>query len=464
MSQRASHPLEVPATTGLREVPGPRAWPIIGDPAGLRAARDLLRFYEGYWHRYGDIYRVPMFGMSMLVITHPDAIKHVLWTKRQNYIKGSGYDGARRVMGDSLLTLDGDAWKGRRNVEQPAFHRQSIEKLTAHMVSSGARFFDRLLARARGGALEIDAHREMVKLTLDVVVRALFGQAMQGSTVSYETLSEALDLVSAGANRFVLPAWVPTPHNRKLHRTLAELDRTMYAFIATAREQGLDDSLLSMLLAARDEHGEALSDRAIRNEVMTLFIAGHETTALALTWMFTLLADQPAIVERMQREVDTVLGDRDPGYADVSELRYLRQVVDETLRLRPPAPMVARNAVADDSIDGYRVRAGEMVLPFFWATHRHPQFWKDPLRFDPERFDPARPERQNSWSYVPFSAGPRVCIGNMFSLVESVLLLAQLLRRFTLEIAPCNDVRPIALATARPSRPVRVTLRPRFAS
>ncbi|HKU42790.1 MAG TPA: cytochrome P450, partial [Polyangiales bacterium] len=346
MSHPLTHPVGAPGQARLREVPGPRAWPIIGDPAGLRAARDLIGFYDEYWRRYGDIFRVQFLHVAMVVLTHPDAIKHVLWTHRQNYVKGSAYAGARRVMGDGLLTLEGAAWKARRELEQPAFHRQAIERLTTHMIDSGARFFDGLLARARGGALEIDAHREMVKVTLDVVVRALFGQAMQGSTVKYETLTEALDLVSKGANSIILPPWIPTPENRRLHRTLAELDRIVYGFIERARAEQLDDSLLSMILAARDEHGRPLPDRAIRDEVVTLFIAGHETTALTLTWMFTLLAGQPEVVKRMHEEVDRVVGAREPTYADIAELRYVRQVVDETLRLCPPAPMVARNAVA----------------------------------------------------------------------------------------------------------------------
>jgi cytochrome P450 len=436
---------------------------LIGDPAGLLGTRDLIGFFESYWRRYGDIFRVPILGRSTLVVVHPDAIKHVLWANRQNYIKGSAYHSVRRMMGDSVLTLEGDAWKGRRELEQPAFHRHSIEKLTTHMIGSGARFFDELLARARRGPVEIDAHQEMVKLTLDVVVRALFGQTLAASDVSYPMMTEALELVSQGANQIVLPAWVPTPYNRKLHRTLAELDRIMYSFIATAREQGSADSLLGMLLATRDADGAPLPDRAVRDELVTLFIAGHETTALTLTWLLSLLADQPQVLARMHDEVDAVLGDRDPTYADVAQLRYVRQVVDETLRLRPPAPMVARNAVADDQIDGFAIRAGEMVVPFFWATHRHPEFWPDPLRFDPARFEPGPNNKRHSYSYIPFSAGPRICIGNMFSLVESVLLIALLLRRFELTIAPCHHVRVVAVATARPSSPVRVSLRPRSA-
>src|SRR6185312_6920805 len=168
-----------------RDMPGPRRWPVIGDPTALGATRDLITFYETYWRRFGDVFRVPILGSAMVIVAHPEAVKHVLWSNRQNYFKGDIYNGARRIMGDSLLTLEGDPWKERRALEQPAFHRHSIQRLTEQMAASGARFFDHLAQRAHHGSVRIDAHREMVKLTLDVVVRALFGQVMQGSPISF---------------------------------------------------------------------------------------------------------------------------------------------------------------------------------------------------------------------------------------------------------------------------------------
>jgi cytochrome P450 len=254
---------------------------------------------------------------------------------------------------------------------------------------------------------------------------------------------------------------VPTPHNRRLTRTLTELDRTVFGFIEHARDELDDGSLLSMLLAARDEHGAPLPDQAIRDEVITLFIAGHETTALTLTWIFALLSGRPEVLLRMQREVDEVLAGRDPSFDDVPKLAYVRKVVDEALRLRPPAPYVARNVVADDELGGYQARAGEMVLVFIAAAQRHPQFWSDPETFDPERFDPGLDKKRNSWCYLPFSGGPRVCIGNMFSIIETVILMAQILSRFDVQVHPCDDVRPLSVGTMRPSRSVPVTLTPR---
>jgi cytochrome P450 len=448
------------ANAPARPAPGPRGWPLLGDPAALRGTRNLLAYFEAYWRRYGDVFRVNVMGTSTLVVAHPEALQHVLSTHRQNYVKGKSYDGVRRVLGDGLLTLEGDAWRERRKLAQPAFHRRSLEKLTEYMTASGARYFDDLAARAGGAALEIDANREMVTLTLEVVVSALFGQSLEQTDVPYEALSDALVLISRNSNGVVLPAWVPTPNNLRMNRTLAELNRIVFRIIDRARRRRSDDgSLLSMLLAARDEHGNPLSDQAIRDDVLTLFIAGHETTALTLTWLFALLDQAPHVLARMQAEVRDVLGGRDPGFHDVAKLPYLRQVVDETLRLRSPAGFVARNALADDEIRGYPVRAGELVLLFLWGAHRHAEFWTDPEHFDPDRFAPGQDAGRDPWSYVPFSRGPRVCIGNTFSLTETVVLLAQLLNRFELEVRSCAGVRPIAVATVRPSEPVRVVVR-----
>jgi len=455
------HPRPSPSARG-RSAPGPRSWPLVGDPLALRGAKNMLEYLDGHWRRYGDVFRVNVVGQRMLVIAHPDDLKTVLSSRRHNYVKGSAYQSARRILGDSLLTLEGETWKGRRSLAQPSFHRRSLEKLAAIIRERGAAFLGELARRSEGKPLEIDAHREMVRLTLDVVVNALFGQALNVSPTTYQALGAALELVSNGANGIVLPAWVPTPHNLRLNRTLAELDRVVYDVIERARrEQNDDGSLLSMLLSARDEHGAALPDRAIRDEVITLFIAGHETTALTLTWLFALLDGQPAVLAAMRREVDQVLGGQDPSFDDVAKLPYLRKVVDETMRLRPPAPAVVRNAVADDELGGFHVRAGDMVLPFFAATHRHPAFWPEPLKFDPERFDPALDRSRNSWSYLPFSAGPRVCIGNMFSIVETIILLAQILNRFELTVPPCAAVKPVMMGTMRPSGPIPVTLTPR---
>ena len=407
------------------------AWPLVGHIPLVRR-EGMLGFLERSWRELGDVFAVRV-GFRGIVVSHPDAIKQVLAGNAKNYVKGKTYDGVRRVIGNGVLALEGDAWRSRRNLIQPAFHRSALGKLTEAMVECGRLHFDGLLAlHADGQPFVLDAHREMVKLTLDVVTVALFGRELLGETdISYEALTSALELVSARGNGVVLPGWIPTPGNRKFKRTLQEVEGAIYRVIAAGRRrESPDGTLLSMLIHSTDaDTGQRLTDRDIRDEIFTMFIAGHETTALTLTWFFTLMDGQEAVLRAMQEEVDRVLGGRDPTFEDVPRLTYVRQVVDETLRLRGPVAMTARNAVGEDTLAGVRVQPGDVVLPFFFAAHRHPGFWEAPERFDPTRFTPERSQGRNPWSYVPFAAGQRQCIGAAFSLVETTVLLAQLVRQ-----------------------------------
>lgn len=450
------------STSTLRRVPpGPASWPVLGNIPDVRAAGDMALYLDRLWREHGDTFRLKLFATNAVVVTHPEAHKQILSARRDRYIKGKIYDSARALLGNGLVTLEGDAWKARRALAQPAFHRQALAKLTAVMARSGAIFLDDLAARAAGGPIAIDAHREMVKLTLDVVIAALLGgDVLRGADVPYETLGAGLEVMSERGNGLPLPAWLPTPQNLKFRRTMRDLDDIIFALVGRARQRAEDGgSLLSMILSAVDaDSGKPLGDREVRDEVLTLFIAGHETTALTLTWMFTLLDGRAEVLERMRREVDAVLGGEDPTFEDVPKLPYVRQVVEETLRLRPPAPLIARNVVCEDEIGGYGVRPGDVVMPFFWATHRHPDFWTDAERFDPDRFSAEKSKDRHSWSFIPFSGGPRSCIGNMFALVEASVLLAQMLNRFDIEVLPCADVKPVSLVTMRPSKPVRVVL------
>jgi cytochrome P450 len=450
-------------TAPLPLPPGPPRWPLVGNLPAVRK-EGILSFLERNWHQYGDIFRVNM-GFDVVVVSHPDGIKRVLAGNAKNYVKGKTYDGVRRVIGNGLLALEGDAWKARRTLVQPAFHRAGLSKLTAAMVDSGQRHFDALLAKHGKSAFRLDAHRDMVELTLDVVVAALFGRELTGAAqVSYEALGASLELVSEQGNGVVLPKWVPTPGNRKFHRTMEEVEGAIYRVIDAGRRSGAGEgTLLSMLLNSRDATtGEPLTDRDLRDEIFTMFVAGHETTALTMTWLFTLLVGRDDVLDRMRAEVDTVLGDRDPQFEDYPKLTYLRQVIDEALRLRGPVAMNARSAVADDELLGHRVKAGDVVMPFFYAAHRHEAFWEEPAKFDPDRFSAERSQGRDSWSYVPFAAGQRQCIGNTFSLVETVVLLAQLLRRFEVKVdADLDQVKPVAVVTVRPDRPVMITLQAR---
>lgn len=424
----------------------------------------MLQLIDDSWRTLGDAFAIDV-GMHAVVLSHPEAIKRVLAGNAKNYVKGATYDGVRRIIGNGVLALEGDAWKARRTLMNPAFHRSALAKLTQAMAETGQAHFDRLRDERGPGPFRLDVHREMVKLTLDVVTVALFGRELLGAAaISYEALGAALELVSERGNGFVLPKWVPTPGNRKFHRTMDEVEGAIYRVIAAGRKREPGDgTLLSMLIHSVDaETQKPLTDRELRDEVFTLFVAGHETTALTLTWLFTLLEGRRDVLDAMREEVDRVLPGREPSFEDYPKLPYLRQVVDETLRLRGPVAMTARNALADDEVMGVRVKAGDVVMPYFYGAHRHRDFWAEPERFDPGHFSAERSAGRHPWSYLPFSGGQRVCIGNTFSLVETVVLLAQLVKRFDVEIEPgVKDVKPVAMVTVRPDREVFVTLTPR---
>lgn len=447
-------------TEPAKPAPKAKAMPVFGNIFDVKR-EGLLQFLMRGWRTHGDVFRVHM-GHPIVVVAHPDGVERILASHKDRYVKGATYDGVRRIIGDGVLALEGDAWKTRRRLLQPHFHRKNLEELSDIMVREGIAFFDAWQARLPDGGL-VDMHDEMVTLTLDVVVGALFGDGLsEAADVPHEALAHALEAVSDQGNGIVLPAWIPTPGNRKLKRTIADVERAVYAVIDHVRAAGKNaapsrSTLLGMLLDSVDaDTGEPLSDKEIRDEVFTLFIAGHETTALTLAWMFTLLDGQDEVVAKMRDEVDTVLGGRAPTFADVPKLTYLRKVVDETLRLRGPVAMTARNVVEADNIMGYAVNAGDVVMPLFWALHRREEIWPDPERFDPERFDPENARGRDAWAYLPFSGGQRVCIGNTFSLTEAVLLIALIMQRMEFALETDKPITPDVLTTVRPSGPVRV--------
>ncbi|MFT3707332.1 MAG: cytochrome P450 [Archangium sp.] len=446
-----------------RLAPSPPAWPLIGHIPRLRS-EGMLQLLDSSWRQLGDAFALDV-GFRLQAFAHPEAIKRILASNAKNYVKGNAYDGVRRVIGNGVLALEGDAWKARRTLMNPAFHRSALSKLTDAMAETGAAHFDRLRETHGTAPFRIDVHRDMVKLTLDVVTVALFGRQLLGAAdISYEALGAALELVSERGNGFILPKWVPTPGNRKFHRTMTEVEGAIYRVIAAGRKREPGDgTLLSMLIHSVDaETQRPLTDHELRDEVFTLFVAGHETTALTLTWLFTLLDGRRDVLDQLREEVDRVLGGRAPTFEDFPKLPYCRQVIDETLRLRGPVAMTARNVVADDEVMGVKVHAGAVVMPYFYGAHRHRDFWSNPDTFDPSHFSPERAAQRHPWSYLPFSGGQRVCIGNMFSLVETVVLLAQLLQRFDVEIDPSvREVKPVAMVTVRPDREVFVTLKPR---
>jgi cytochrome P450 len=442
--------------------PGPRSFSPFGnlpaiqrDPLGTflkgRAEYgDVVRYRGGIWHAY--------------LVSHPDDIKHVLQDNNQNYRKGFSYQVLKPVLGEGLLTNEGDSWLSQRRLAQPAFHRQRIARVSDLMLDSGERMLKRWDDRP-DKQQPVEVLGEMSRLTLEIVSRALLGTDVgsQADQVGQAVAELQAHVNYRATHLFSAPEKYPTPRNRRFHRWLRLLDGIVYGIIERQREAlspgpspikergNQRDGLLSMLLQARDEDtGQGMSDRQLRDEVMTTFLAGHETTANALTWTWYLLSRHPEIEANLHDELDRVLAGRYPAYADLKDLPYCRMVIEESLRLYPPAWAVGRYAVGQDEVGGYGIPAGSQVVMSQYVTHRHPEFWERPERFDPERFTPEKTAGRPRFAYFPFGGGPRMCIGADFAMIEAQLVLAAVAQRYRLRLAPGHKVEPEALVTLRP--------------
>jgi cytochrome P450 len=436
--------------------PGPRGVPLLGNiPAIARIGMpELLRQSH---ERYGDVVRLRLAGKMMIVLNHPDHVRHVLHDRRENYYKGAVYDSFRMLAGNGLVTSEGDFWKRQRRLAAPAFHSNAIAALGKIMTDAAVDMladWDARTPAGDGGATRFDLHHDMTRITLRIVGESLFGQDLRGDMdQSAPAFAVALNAVlDRGQAGWALPMWLPTPGNVRLRRALATLDDLVYRIIETQRRQeGAGGHLLAMLMNAVDEEtGERMDDRQLRDELITMYLAGHETTTLALTWCWHLLTHHPAIYDRLEAELAEVLGGRVPTVADLPRLRYTRMVLEEAMRIYSPVWSIARDVREDDEVGGYLVPAGSVVMLSQYVIHRRPDVWPDPGRFDPERFEPERVKQRHRFAYFPFSAGPRVCIGNTFTMVEATLILATVCQRYRMRAVLGPVVAPDVQITYRP--------------
>lgn len=432
--------------------------------------RDALGFLTSIARQQGDIVRFRAMFYAGILLNHPDYIKHVLQDNNRNYNKKNfDYEMLKPVLGEGLLTSDGDFWLRQRRLMQPAFHRKRIAGFGALMVDATGQMLERWERHARqDGDAPLDVAEEMMRLTLRIVGQALFSQDISGEadTVgeSFTYLNQAL--TDRVRRPFSPPLNWPTPGNRRFHYEVARLNQVVDEIIlgrhSALRDKGqVGEDLLAMLLAARDEEtGEGMSASQLRYEVMTLMLAGHETTANALSWTWYLLSQHPHVRQRLEGELSQSLGGRMPGVEDVPHLPYTRQVIQEALRLYPPAWIISRRAIQADEIGGYPIPANSLVDMSAYVTHRHPRYWPNPEVFDPERFAPDRAEERPPFAYFPFGGGPRLCIGRNFALLEAQLILASVAQRFRLELLPGHPVAPEPLITLRPRYGLKMVLRP----
>jgi cytochrome P450 len=439
-------------TTLQRTPPGPRGRPFTGVLRDVR--RDTPGFLMNTFHTYGDVARYRLGPINSYLISHPDGVKHVLQEHVKNYTKDHiSYGMVRWITGNGLLTSQGDFWLRQRRLAQPAFHRQRLAAMGDLMVTRTEQMLERWEERVAAGR-SFDMGAEMMQLALDIVGDALFGTnvARQAAAVEHSFTILSAQVVDRFRSFNIIPPVLPTRADRAWRAAAAEMDEVVYAIIAERRRTNADTGdLLSMLMLAKDEDtGEQMSDKQLRDEVLTMLVAGHETTATALTWAWGLLDTHPEIAERLYGELDTVLGGRRPTMADVPQLAYTRMIIDETLRLYPPVYILSRQVAADDEIGGYRIPKGSAVDISPYIVHRHPAFWAEPERFNPERFSPEQAAARHKYAYIPFSTGPRMCIGNTFALIEATLVLATVAQRFRPRMADGVLPQPMPLVTLRP--------------
>ncbi len=438
--------------------PGPRGHWLLGHLYERRA--DPLGLFRRGHERYGDVVRYRMGPLQVYQVSHPDDVKRVLVDNAQNYRKTWLMQRLRPILGNGLLLSEGDFWKRQRRLAQPAFHRERMAGLATAITRVVESALQRWEPLAETGQ-PFDLAAELTRLTLAITGRVLFSTDLSDSA---DEVGQAVTVALEESNRralaaLPLPLALPLPSHRRLQSAIQVLERVVLGLIDQRRRGAIRaDDLLSLLMETRDaDTGEGMSDAQLRDEVMTLVLAGHETTANALAWTFHLLQQHPEAGERLAHEVFSVLGERVPGLEDLPRLRYTARVFDEALRLYPPAWLFSRMALAEDELSGYTIPRGSIVVALPYVIHRHPAFWEHPEDFDPDRFLPERSGSRPRFAWLPFGGGQRLCIGNGLALMEGQLVLAMVARRYRFRLVPGHPVEPQALVTLRLRYGLRVT-------
>ncbi len=463
------------ASGEVQRAPGPRGHFLVGSLRDFRGYR-LIDTMEQARAKYGDVVRFRVGPRTVHLVSHPDLAQQVLVKEKETFLKiQEGTDrkiGLGLVLGEGLLTnRDHDSWFIRRRMLQPVFHRRRIATMADEMVAAGSKMLSRW-EELYAPEDAFDVHEEMMRVTLDVISRTMFGADVTGEAGRVGramTILTRYAFAQAG-NPFSVPPWVPTRRNREFHRALETIDSVVLGLIrarqaARASGECPRGDLLDMLLDAEDaETGERMTDQEVLDEVKTVFAAGHETTANALTWTWLLLSEYPEAGKKLKAELDAALGSRLPTLDDIPDLRYTRQVFEEAMRLYPPVPALVRRVIRPALLGGYEIPAASRILISTYNIHRHPEFWEEPTRFEPEHFSPERRASRHDLAYSPFGAGQHKCIGNNLALMEGPLLLAMIAQRYELDLVPARSVEREVAVTLRPREGLYLRLRPHSGS
>ncbi|MGI8665495.1 MAG: cytochrome P450 [Jatrophihabitans sp.] len=443
-----------------RVPPGP---PLSATPGLLRKlTADRLGMMNYAAARYGDAARLAVGPKTLYVFNHPDHAKHVLADNAGNYHKGIGLVQAKRAIGDGLLTSDGPLWREQRRLIQPVFQAKRIADQAPVIADEADRLVKRLLEHRSDETINVT--EEMTGLTLGVLGRALLEDdlgAFGGIGHSFEAVQDQamFEMVSLS----MVPMWVPLPKQLRFRKAREHLDGVVDTLVANrlARTDGAGDNVMSRLIESTNREADpAVARQRMHDELVTLLLAGHETTASTLSWSLYLIGEHPHVWQRLHAEAVEVLGDRQPTSEDLHKLTYTTMVVEEVMRMYPPVWILPRLAQADDEVGGYHVPAGSDVVISPYIMHRHPAFWKDPERFDPERFAPDAVVNRPRYAYIPFGAGPRFCVGNNLGMIEAVFVLASIVRRMWLERQPGYQVVPEPMLSLRIRGGLPMTVHP----
>jgi cytochrome P450 len=440
----------------------PRAKTQFLTPPFVSFIRDPIRFFLDNHREVGEVFRFRLGNITATSTIDPAHVKRILQDNVENYGKHTrGYDVLRLYLGNGLLTSEGNFWLRQRRIAQPAFHRSRISGFAQTMTDMTLDTMASWEGPARRGEI-IDMAEEINRLTLRIAGKTLLDADVDQDAAQ---VGESVTLLSQFANKAmtsILPVHdrFPTPTHLRFKVSGAKLDAIVERIISERRrDPGEAKDLLNMLMAARDaDTGEGMSDKQLRDEVMTMFLAGHETTANALSWTLYLLSLHPTVERKLRDELERVLAGRPPTLEDIASLPYTEQVFSEAMRVYPPAWLFSRNAVNDDRLGPYEIKAGQMVFVPIYALHRNPRLWDNPEGFDPDRFSPEAKKERDKLAYIPFLAGARQCIGKSFAMMEGVLLLATILPRFRARLVPGHGVSMEPLVTLRPRHGIPMTL------
>ncbi|CAA6799132.1 MAG: Cytochrome P450 [uncultured Aureispira sp.] len=412
--------------------------------------KDPLAFVISNFEEYGDIYNVNSTIFTIYITANPEHIQEILVTNKKNYPKSDDYKVLKHSLGNGLLTSEGDFWKKQRRIIQPAFYKDSMNKLLDIMLASTLKAVEALKSKT-----QIELTDEMHFLTLDIVTQCLFGTELKTDSAKIQKAITVENEYLAGRIMKPLqaPFWVPTSKNRAYRKARSYSSSLILDIIKERQENPSEHhDLLSMLMGTEDaDTGEKMSNQQLKDESITIFVAGHETTANALSWTFYLLSQHPEKLQLLQNEIDRVLQGSPPDFKSLRALHYTQMVLEESMRLYPPAWTIGRKVGCDTNMNGYEIKKDSRLILDVFTLHRHPDHWENPMAFEPERFEPEQKKQRHKYAYIPFGAGQRMCVGNSFAMMEMQVVLVLFLQHFKLTLAKdAPEVVPEPLITLRP--------------